>query len=217
MPVTFRPAFCRLRIACSRPAPGPFTFTSTSTMPLLRAVWAAFSAARPAANGVLLRAPLNPTVPADAHEIVSPFVSVIVTIVLLNVALMCATPRVTPLRIFFFAAPGLPAAVFAASAMGLVSFADLPDYAVPAVNQKLVAWSRRLNGAEGDGLIRRLPATTCRVPSRPSYRRRSCADPCGCGRSSGCAGRGRAARGGGGCHASYRCRGAGRCSAGCYD
>src|SRR5690606_38546045 len=54
MPVTFRPAFCRLRIACSRPAPGPLTFTSISTMPLLRAVWAAFSAARPAAKGVLL-------------------------------------------------------------------------------------------------------------------------------------------------------------------
>jgi hypothetical protein len=53
---------------------------------------------------VLLRAPLKPTVPADAQEIVSPLVSVMVTIVLLNVALMCATPRVTPLRIFFFGA-----------------------------------------------------------------------------------------------------------------
>src|SRR5207253_6506338 len=88
--------------------------------------------ARPAANGVLLRAPLNPAVPADAQEIVSPLVSVIVTIVLLNVALMCATPRVTPLRIFFFAAPGLAAAVFDASAMFVRSFADQPDYAVPA-------------------------------------------------------------------------------------
>jgi hypothetical protein len=53
-------------------------------MPLLRRCWAAFSAARPAANGVLLRAPLKPTVPAEAHEIVSPLVSVIVTIVLLT-------------------------------------------------------------------------------------------------------------------------------------
>jgi hypothetical protein len=33
---------------------------------------------RPAANGVLLRAPLKPTVPAEAQEIVSPLVSVIV-------------------------------------------------------------------------------------------------------------------------------------------
>src|SRR5207253_8540740 len=74
--------------------------------------------ARPAANGVLLRAPLNPAVPADAQEIVSPLVSVIVTIVLLNVALMCATPRVTPLRIFFFApAFAPPAGLPAASAM----------------------------------------------------------------------------------------------------
>jgi hypothetical protein len=44
------------------------------------------------------------TVPADAHEIVSPLVSVIVTIVLLNVALMWTMPLVTPLRIFFVAA-----------------------------------------------------------------------------------------------------------------
>src|SRR3954469_15746779 len=94
-------------IACSRPAPGPFTFTSTSTMPCLRASTAAFSAARPAAQGVLLRAPLMPgIVPADAQLIVSPLVSVMVTIVLLNVDLTCATPRVTPLRTFFLAPPG---------------------------------------------------------------------------------------------------------------
>src|SRR3954454_15903734 len=83
-------------------------------MPCLRASAPAFSAARPAANGVLLRAPLNPTVPADAQEIVSPFVSVIVTRVLLNVALMCAMPRVTPLRSFFFGpTDGLPAGLCA--------------------------------------------------------------------------------------------------------
>src|SRR5207237_10397221 len=116
IPMTFSPAFCRLRIACSRPAPGPLTFTSISTMPCLRASEPAFSAARPAANGVLLRAPLKPTVPADAHEIVSPLVSVIVTIVLLNVDLMCAEPRVTPLRIFFLTAPAFaPAAGLAPS------------------------------------------------------------------------------------------------------
>src|SRR5258706_5597596 len=135
MPLIFRPAFWSCRIACSRPAPGPLTFTSISIIPLLRASAAAFSAARPAANGVLLRAPLNPTVPADAHEIVSPLVSVMVTIVLLNVALMWATPLVTPLRIFFFAPGFAPAAVLACSPMiaACLSLADRPDYAVPAV------------------------------------------------------------------------------------
>src|SRR5688500_19520592 len=135
MPVIFRPACWSWMIACSRPAPGPFTLTSISTIPLLRAAEAAFSAARPAAKGVLLRAPLNPCVPADAHEIVSPLVSVIVTIVLLNVALMWAMPRVTPLRIFFFGAPGFAAAPapFACSAICQFLYcADRPDYAVPA-------------------------------------------------------------------------------------
>src|SRR6187551_1467808 len=56
---------------------------------------------------------------------VSPLVSVMVTMVLLKVALMCAMPRVTPLRIFFFGAPGFaaaPAAPFAASLIASRSF-----------------------------------------------------------------------------------------------
>ncbi len=60
------------------------------------------SAARCAANGVLLRLPLNPTVPAVAQHRTSPFVSVIVTCVLLKVALIWATPRLTLRRTFFF-------------------------------------------------------------------------------------------------------------------
>ena len=52
---------------------------------MLNASKAAFSAAVCAAKGVLLRAPLNPELPAEAHEIVSPVKLVIVTIVLLNV------------------------------------------------------------------------------------------------------------------------------------
>src|SRR3954454_13739963 len=127
-------ACCGWMIALWRPAPGPFTLTSIFISPLLRGALAAFSAARQAAKGVLLRAPLNPTVPADAHEIVSPLVSVIVTIVLLNVALMWATPLVTPLRIFFFAPAFAPVAVLACSPMvaACLSLADRPDYAVPA-------------------------------------------------------------------------------------
>jgi hypothetical protein len=39
------------------------------------------------ANGVLFRLPLKPVVPELAQQSVSPFVSVIVTVVLLNVAL----------------------------------------------------------------------------------------------------------------------------------
>src|SRR3954468_23650582 len=100
-------------------------------MPCLRASLAAFSAARPAANGVLLRAPLKPTVPADAQEIVSPLVSVMVIIVLLKVAFTCATPRVTPLRSFFFGA-ALPAGAFIDSDIAQSSFADQQDYALPA-------------------------------------------------------------------------------------
>src|SRR5690606_23246557 len=105
IPRTRRPAFWRFRTACSRPAPGPCTRTSTSWSPCRLASLPARSAARPAANGVLLRAPLKPTAPALAHEIVSPPMSVMVTIVLLKVALMWAIPRVTPRRTLRFVAP----------------------------------------------------------------------------------------------------------------
>jgi len=56
------------------------------------AALAAFSAASWAANGVLLRLPLNPTLPAEAQEITLPSGSVMATIVLLNELLMWATP-----------------------------------------------------------------------------------------------------------------------------
>ena len=52
----------------------------------------ASSAAICAANGVDLRDPLKPMVPADDHEIVLPWASVIVIMVLLKLALTCATP-----------------------------------------------------------------------------------------------------------------------------
>src|SRR5262245_10032289 len=98
MPATSRPVAASERIAVSRPDPGPFTNTSTFCSPCSCALRAADSAASCAANGVDLREPLNPTLPAEAHEIVLPCRSVIVTIVLLNVDLMCACPWTT----FFF-------------------------------------------------------------------------------------------------------------------
>ena len=52
------------------------------------ALLAADSAVVCAAKGVDFFAPLNPSAPADAHEIVLPMRSVMVTIVLLKVAWM---------------------------------------------------------------------------------------------------------------------------------
>ena len=98
----FRPAATSEVIALSRPLPGPFTFTSTSFTPNLRAFSATCWAAHWPANGVLLRLPLNPLVPALAQQSVSPLVSVIVTIVLLKVATMWAIATVTLRRAVFF-------------------------------------------------------------------------------------------------------------------
>src|SRR5690606_16558745 len=69
--------------------------------PIRLALMATFSAARVAAKGVLLRAPLNPTVPAESQHSVSPLVSVRVIIVLLKVALTCAMALTTFFRTFF--------------------------------------------------------------------------------------------------------------------
>src|SRR5207247_3705711 len=89
-PMISRPAAASERIAVSRPEPGPFTKTSTFCSPCSWARRAAASAASCAANGVDLREPLKPTLPALAQERVFPWRSVMVTIVLLNVDLMCA-------------------------------------------------------------------------------------------------------------------------------
>src|SRR4051794_40426832 len=92
MVLTSRPIAPSERIAVSRPEPGPFTNTSIFFIPCSIARRPAASAAICAANGVDLREPLKPTVPAEAHEITAPVGSVIVTIVLLNVLLMWASP-----------------------------------------------------------------------------------------------------------------------------
>ena len=70
------------------------------------------SAAIWAANGVDLRDPLKPTLPADAQASVLPRWSVIVMIVLLKELLMCATPWGTFLR-SFLRGRRLPAVGFA--------------------------------------------------------------------------------------------------------
>src|ERR1700712_3663000 len=109
---TSRRAAWRERIAVSRPEPGPLTKTSTFFMPCSCAWRAADSAASWAANGVDLREPLKPTPPDDAHAITAPVVSVIETIVLLNVDLMCAWP----IAMFFFSLRrGFRAAAFGAA------------------------------------------------------------------------------------------------------
>jgi hypothetical protein len=82
------PACCRAEIADSRPEPGPLTLISISRTPLRMAVLAQRWAACCAAKGVLFREPLKPTQPAELEQIVSPFKSVIVINVLLNVAFM---------------------------------------------------------------------------------------------------------------------------------
>src|SRR5258707_607900 len=98
MPRISSPDACRDRMAVSRPAPGPFTKTSTFRTPCSWARRLAASAASWAAKGVDLRDPLNPTFPAEAQERALPAPSAMVTMVLLNVDLMCACPW----TMFFF-------------------------------------------------------------------------------------------------------------------
>src|SRR5687767_13259206 len=92
---TSRPIAPSDLIAVSRPEPGPLTKTSIFFMPWSIARRPAASAAIWAAYGVDLREPLKPTVPAEAHEITAPVGSVIVTMVVLNVLLMWASPVAT--------------------------------------------------------------------------------------------------------------------------
>src|SRR5919106_4166939 len=96
--LTSRPAAWRERMACSRPAPGPLTNTSIWRMPCSIARRAAPSADRAAAYGVLLREPLKPATPAEPQLITAPARSVIVMIVLLNVAWMWTCPWGTLFR-----------------------------------------------------------------------------------------------------------------------
>ena len=102
MDVTRKPTCCKDAMADSLPGPGPLTLISTSRTPLRMAVLAQFKAACWAAKGVLLRAPLKPTQPAELRQIVSPSTSVKVINVLLNVAFMYTTARATFFLTFLF-------------------------------------------------------------------------------------------------------------------
>ena len=86
------PVAASARWAVSRPDPGPFSKTSTRRTPCSMALRAHASAASWAANGVDLRDPLKPTLPAEAQATTFPSGSAIVTMVLLKLDLMWATP-----------------------------------------------------------------------------------------------------------------------------
>src|SRR6202034_3231421 len=131
-----KPEEASARTADSRPAPGPFTRTSTDFIPYWsRATPAAVAAACCAAYGVPLRAPLNPTEPAEDQLTARPSGSVSVTIVLLDVAWMHTTPcgttrfsfflRNSFLRLELFAAAAAAGAPAGAAAASFGSFATL--------------------------------------------------------------------------------------------
>src|SRR3954452_23361487 len=90
-------------MADSRPEPGPCTRTCTRRTPSVIASRAACSAATVAANGVDFLEPLKPALPDEPHDTVAPCVSVMVIVVLLNVALIWATPSASITRLVFFA------------------------------------------------------------------------------------------------------------------
>src|SRR5690348_8337606 len=100
MLVILKPTALSARTADSRPGPGPLMRTSMFFTPDSAARRPACSAATCAANGVDLREPLKPLLPHVAHARALPWRSVIVTIVLLNDAWMCAMPSATFLRTF---------------------------------------------------------------------------------------------------------------------
>src|SRR3982751_286408 len=95
MLLIFRPSAFSARTADSRPGPGPLMRTSRFLTPSSGAARPADSAATCAANGVDLREPLKPAPPDVAHDSALPCRSVIVMIVLLKDAWMCAMPSDT--------------------------------------------------------------------------------------------------------------------------
>src|SRR5215218_5754617 len=99
MDLTWRPAAASAWIALS----GPCTRTCTRRTPSVTASRPACSAATVAANGVDFFEPLKPAFPDDPQLTVLPCASVMVIVVLLNVALTWATPSASTTRFDFFA------------------------------------------------------------------------------------------------------------------
>src|SRR5215471_17713197 len=95
MLLIFKPNAFNARTADSRPGPGPLIRTSRFFTPHSCAALPADSAATCAANGVDLREPLKPAPPDVAQASALPCRSVIVMIVLLKDAWMCAMPSDT--------------------------------------------------------------------------------------------------------------------------
>src|SRR5438552_12997243 len=91
----FRPMAFSARTADSRPGPGRLMLTSIFFTPHSCAARPQRSAATCAANGVDLREPLKPALPEVAQSSVLPCRSVMVTMVLLNEAWICAMPSAT--------------------------------------------------------------------------------------------------------------------------
>src|ERR1700733_7222569 len=121
---------------------------------------AAFDAACCAANGVPLRDPRNPSEPELFQLSVLPIWSVIVTMVLLNEAWMCATPNGTFLRSrflnFLLLLPALPVAAFCSgfairSSPLLSSCLQLCPYGVPCGCGRWCGYAGRAPAATGDG------------------------------------------------------------------
>lgn len=79
-------------MAASRPEPGALDKNFHGLQAVLHSAREAVSAAVCAANGVLLRLPRKPMPPAEAQEMALPWVSVIVTMVLLKEELICTWP-----------------------------------------------------------------------------------------------------------------------------
>src|SRR3954470_24264320 len=93
--VILMPRLFSARTADSRPGPGPLIRTSRFLTPHSTATLPARSAATCAANGVDLREPLKPAPPDVAHDSALPCRSVMVMIVLLKDAWICAMPSAT--------------------------------------------------------------------------------------------------------------------------
>src|ERR1700722_1941995 len=88
---------------------------------------AAFEAACWAAKGVPLRDPRKPSEPELFHDRTLPFMSVMVTIVLLNEACTCTSPCGTCLRSFFLKVFFLPFLSGAAAPPAAAGFAIEPQ------------------------------------------------------------------------------------------